>query len=100
MFSDDVAIQSAPMDTTVTITDTVLFLCSASGIPVPTIAWYRNGSLLNSSSASVTYNGTEVTSVLDLGMLQVADAGVYTCNASSSTGSTTRDFTLTLQSET
>ncbi len=87
------------MDTTVNITDTVVFTCSASGIPVPTIVWFKDGAPLD-ATANVTMNETATTSQLDLGALVLSDAGLYSCNASNPVSdSEVRQFTLTLQSE-
>lgn len=90
------------MDTTVNITESVTFLCSASGIPLPTITWLKDGSPVDLSVAGVdvSSNGTIVTSVLDLGVLMLSDAGLYSCNASHSASEAVAvDFTLTLQSK-
>lgn len=96
---DEVMILLAPMDTTVNITDTAVFTCSASGIPVPTIVWFKDGEPLDATT-NVTTNETVATSQLDLGALLLSDEGRYSCNASNSVSdSEVKEFTLTLQSE-
>ena len=90
------------MDTIADVSETVSFTCSASGIPLPDISWYRNGYLLNTSSDNITEtaNMTSVTSVLVLSDLILSDAGQYICNASHpDSGTETREFTFTIQSK-
>ncbi len=96
---EDVMIRKVTSNTTALVTSSVTLMCIASGIPLPTIAWYRNGSQLVPSLASFTINGTVVISELELTNPQLIDDGLYTCNASSSRGYDSREFKLTLQSE-
>ena len=92
-----------PLDTSVDITETVTFSCSASGIPLPDITWYKDGTPLDTlvENITVTTNSTtSVTSVLVLSQLVLMDAGQYSCNASDpESGTDIRHFTLTLQSK-
>ena len=61
---------------TVNIDDSVTFQCVATGIPPPTITWYRNGTeLSNSSNSRVTFGPHYVSSELDIN-----DGTVYSVN--------------------
>lgn len=100
--TENASLTEFPSDTTVNSTEAVSFTCSASGIPLPDISWFKDDSPLD-SSANITQstNGTSsVTSVLVLGDLVLTDAGVYRCNASHPiSGNDIRDFNLTIQSK-
>ena len=91
------------MDTVADISETVFFTCSASGIPLPDISWYKGDMPLDSLTDNITEsrNGTvSISSVLVLSDLILSDAGVYSCNASHpDSGTDIREFSLTLQSK-
>ena len=90
-----------PMDTTANITDTILLTCSASGIPLPDISWFKDGSPLDpSANITESTDGADmITSVLTLSDLVLTDAGVYSCNASHPDSSgDTEEFNFTIQS--
>ena len=89
-----------------------LFECTATGIPAPTISWYRNGTKLGGDTHITLSNHTTPTLVQgDGGMvysvsrtLMLADtrdddSGTYTCRASNIVRSDTQDFELVVQSE-
>ena len=97
-------------------TNSILFECSASGIPAPTISWFRisqntsailtNGprSLIPSPQVDSTYEladgrGTAVlvTSTLTIPVTQDEDSGQYTCQAVNNFGNETREFGLIVQ---
>ena len=73
-------------------TNPVTFSCQATGEPVPTINWYFNGIMINTSNTS-KYNisnsisGKMVTSVITIVSVQSADGGTYTCHAVNIIGS-------------
>ena len=69
-----------------------MFQCTATGIPAPEISWYRNGTVLNSSTdARVTLSEASVSMVagsayevdrtLTLDNATDSDSGIYTCQA-------------------
>ena len=78
----------------------VSFNCTADGIPVPVIAWRRNGQLLLSSSRYNEANTDpapgfrsedlpgvlEVMSVLTVTSLKMSDQGTYSCRADNGEG--------------
>ena len=97
-------------------TDTVIFECSASGIPAPTITWFRvdqtiftmltDGaqSLIPPPQVNETYElpggrGTAflVTSTLTIPVTQDEDSGQYACQALNDFGNETRAFDLIVQ---
>ncbi|XP_027695837.1 protein turtle homolog A isoform X1 [Vombatus ursinus] len=59
--------------------------CAASGSPQPRVAWKRDGRDLGQGQGQVqVQNGT-----LRIGRVEQSSAGIYTCHASSTEGSTT-----------
>ena len=98
-----VTLDDFPSDKVANIVDQVMFECTASSVPSPSISWYKDGSLLDSNVSNITttiVSNRTVTSVLYFSDLRVTDAGLYSCNASDSVGGTdTREFTLTIQSK-
>ena len=97
-------------------TDSIIFECSASGIPVPIISWFwvdqamsimlLNGtrSLIAPPQVNSTYElpggrGTAflVTSTLTIPATQDEDSGQYACQAVNDFGNETREFELIVQ---
>ena len=62
--------------------------CSATGCPVPTIRWTKDG-------ANLTQTGTTLT----LSSVTKSDTGRYTCHASNGNDSKSNDMTLTVNCE-
>ena len=104
------------MEYTVDEGNSVSFECSASGIPAPSISWFRinqavstmliNGtrSLITSPQLDETYElsgdrGTAilVTSLLTISATQDEDSGQYSCHAVNDFGNETREFELIVQ---
>ncbi len=102
---------------TVNMGDPVTFQCVATGIPAPSITWFRNGVELNSTvNSRVALNNHsnpqpiidgmegmifEVTRSLTLGMTEDGDSGGYYCTANNDAtpGEDTVAFQLIVQSE-
>ena len=98
---------------TVNEMEVALFECTATGIPAPTISWYRNGTELLSGDSHISLsNHTAPTLVQgDGGMvysvsrtLMLADtrdddSDTYTCRASNIVGNDTQDFEVVVQSK-
>ena len=68
-------------------------VCSATGVPDPTITWYNSsGPVANDSSQTVSSDTTNmnntaiVTSILELCSVSIADVGEYRCVASNERG--------------
>ncbi|XP_066556050.1 roundabout homolog 2 isoform X5 [Amia ocellicauda] len=78
-------IRQGPANQTLGVDSLALLKCQASGDPIPTISWLKDGvSLLGKDSRM---------SLQDLGSLQIknirlSDSGIYTCVAASSSGET------------
>ena len=65
-----------------------LFICSASGIPVPVITWYRNNTSISNGNRiniqetpQISPNEVNITSVLTISDLQLSDTAFYHCVA-------------------
>ncbi len=97
---------------TVNESDSVTFNCSASGIPAPSINWFRNGSATDTrfsiSQSQVDDNyelsdsrgtGFLVTSQLTISATRDEDSGQYQCRAENDVGNTTSEFELVVQSK-
>ena len=65
--------------------------CSASGIPKPTITWYKNGEALDSANYDAD------SGMLTLNNIQFADQGVYKCEARNFLGFDSATVELFLQ---
>ena len=105
------------MNYTVNLTDTATFQCVATGIPAPSITWFRNGTELNSTTdPRVTLNNPsdavtvadgagenilQVTRTLSLSMSVDEDSGSYECRASNDAtpGEDRESFELVVQSK-
>ena len=96
-------------------TNAIIFECSASGIPAPTISWFR----VNQSMPTILTNDTRsliappqvttyelpggrgtaslVTSTLTIPATQDEDSGRYACQAVNDFGNETREFELIVQ---
>ena len=78
--------------------DNVTLSCNASGKPVPTITWTRNGSVLTSSVPRISF-GVE-SRELTITIVNRTDRGEYRCVANNSEGNVTSDAaTLDVQCE-
>ncbi|XP_001920501.5 hemicentin-1 [Danio rerio] len=71
----------------------ITLICEASGIPVPNIAWLKDGSPIESS---LQWNWSTRANRLELGPLQLSHAGTYTCIAKNTEGQTQKDYSLTI----
>ena len=105
---------------TVNLGNTATFQCVATGIPAPSITWFRGGVELNASDPRVTFNTPsnpimvnstsiadseemvyQVTRTLTLSMSRDEDSGTYQCRATNAAmpDNDTMDFELIVQSE-
>ncbi|XP_054466068.1 hemicentin-1 [Anoplopoma fimbria] len=72
----------------------VALLCEASGVPVPSITWLKDGTPIESS---LQWQWSIRGNRLELGPLTLSHAGTYTCVAKNREGHTQKDYTLTVQ---
>nr|XP_057926871.1 hemicentin-1 [Doryrhamphus excisus] len=68
--------------------------CEASGVPVPSITWLKDGTPIESS---LQWQWSIRGNRLELGPLTLSHAGTYTCIAKNSEGQEQKDFMLTVQ---
>uniref|UniRef100_A0A8D2ZR19 Hemicentin-1 n=1 Tax=Scophthalmus maximus TaxID=52904 RepID=A0A8D2ZR19_SCOMX len=69
-------------------------LCEATGVPVPSITWLKDGTPIESS---LQWQWSVRGNRLELGPLTLSHAGTYTCVAKNNEGHTQKDYTLTVQ---
>ncbi|XP_076126836.1 hemicentin-1 [Alosa pseudoharengus] len=72
----------------------VTLLCEATGVPVPSVTWLKDGTPIESS---LQWQWSVRGSRLELGPLQLSHAGTYTCVAKNNKGQTQKDYALTVQ---
>ncbi|XP_078341550.1 uncharacterized protein LOC111109475 [Crassostrea virginica] len=73
---------------------TVDFRCVSSGIPTPTVTWYKDGKPLVADSRHQISSDGETLSIINL---RTSDSGIFSCQASNALGATTsRDAVLTI----
>ena len=93
---------SEPVYTTNEMTP-VTFRCTSTGIPVPSISWYRNGTALTPSSDPRVSVGSPSQQLLSSGLYQVTqtltitntadtDSGNYSCAGTNTAGTNTALF--------
>ena len=105
---------SSQMNYTVNMGDVVTFQCAATGIPAPSITWFRNGTDLSNSRVTLSDlseatlvgdNAGEMilqtTRTLNLSMTEDGDSGNYECSASNDAtpGEDTESFEVIVQSK-
>ncbi|KAK7933456.1 hypothetical protein WMY93_004352 [Mugilogobius chulae] len=71
----------------------IALLCEATGVPMPSITWLKDGTPIESS---LQWQWSVRGNRLELGPLTLSNAGTYTCVAKNSEGQTQRDFKLTV----
>ena len=92
-------------------TTPVTFQCTSTGVPTPSITWYRNGAALTSSSDPRVSVGSPSQQLLSSGLYQVTqtltitntadnDSGNYSCAGTNTAGTNTALFVLVVQSKT
>ena len=80
-------ITTQPQGGPVTEGDNVTFSCNASGNPVPTITWTRNGSVLTSSVLRISFRAES--RELTIRIVNRTNRGEYRCVANNSVGNVT-----------
>ena len=81
---------------TVSEGDSVVLMCTATGVPPPTISWFMNGALLADGDSSETPNATMFSVTSNLMLVNVMRESAFatiTCNASNGVGAHSSDST-------
>lgn len=78
----------SPKDLLLSTGSNFTLTCNATGVPVPQLAWYKDGVLL---AASVPGSIDVLTNVIMVYNATLIDQGVYSCVATSAAGSTQAD---------
>ena len=83
----------------------VLFSCSAFGVPLPAISWSRDGEELGNSSRSIIYQEvvaeggvTFLKSILEICRARSLDAGTYSCSGNNVIDNDTASFEFAVDS--
>ncbi|CAL4222701.1 unnamed protein product, partial [Meganyctiphanes norvegica] len=82
-----------PRNLTVVTGSVTILLCRGEGDPRPRVSWARKGQPLPGPDPRITLLGS---STLQIDSVRVSDGGIYSCTATSATGSTTVNCTLTV----
>ena len=86
----------------------VTFQCSSTGIPAPSISWYRNGTaLVNNTRISISspltvlleFDLYQVTQTLTITNTADTDSGNYSCVGNNTAGTDSNGFELIIQCE-
>ncbi|MBN3302329.1 HMCN1 protein, partial [Amia calva] len=78
-----------PEEVSVVVNHALELLCTATGIPIPTLTWMKDGRPLPHTDSVRVLRGGEV---LRIGSAQVENTGRYTCLASSPAGDDDKEF--------
>lgn len=76
----------------------LILSCNFDGVPIPTIQWLHNGTVLTNMEDTVTITG-DSNSTLQLSNLNRNGGGVYSCEAENDLGKSTLEFQIEIQSE-
>ena len=80
-------ITQAPMDVSGELGGSVVFTCTATGIPLPDITWMDEDGNMVEMTSDMVINATNIQSTLTLSNLQDEDFDNYTCTATNMFGS-------------
>lgn len=87
-------IAKQPQSSTNNVGSTVQFRCVNTGVPTPTVTWYKNGKPISADSRHQFSSNGEI---LTISNLQTTDSGTIECQASNAVGVTTsREAVLTV----
>lgn len=83
------------MNPKVIVNNTILIQCPATGVPVPSIVWLKEGQLLNEEAGHIEYQKKGMQLMVE--NAEVGDTGLYTCNAINEAGEAEIHFKLQVQ---
>ena len=103
IFAVAAVIVTSPQTQNVTIGQSFMLICSATGYPVPSVEWALNGTsyIIRDSlvtSITLTEGLRSNTSVITVTNATTNDAGIYECTATNVENTDTQDANVTLQS--
>ncbi|KAJ8413768.1 hypothetical protein AAFF_G00063660 [Aldrovandia affinis] len=87
-----ISVSSSPEDVSVAVNSPLELECAAEGVPPPTLSWLKDGRPLQGGVEVLRDGG-----LLRIGKVQVEDAGLYTCLASSPAGEDGRNHWVRVQ---
>uniref|UniRef100_A0A8C2ZWU4 Hemicentin-1 n=1 Tax=Cyclopterus lumpus TaxID=8103 RepID=A0A8C2ZWU4_CYCLU len=87
---------TGPAERSVVLHKPVSMECISSGIPSPTITWYKDGRPLTSAAGVTMLNRGQV---LEIERAQLSDAGIYRCLAANLAGIAELSHSLQVRSE-
>ncbi|KAG8436526.1 hypothetical protein GDO86_007581 [Hymenochirus boettgeri] len=85
------SIQEGPSVVKTFVNDSINLECIATGVPLPRIAWRKDGSILSNHNTRLVISGT---GSLYISSTKVADSGEYFCLATNAAGSSQRQIDL------
>lgn len=86
-----------PADTSVTLSKPIKIDCEIAGIPIPNIAWFKDGQPLVENDRVKVENKLKTTFILTFKNCLKEDAGVYTVKLDNESGTAEALFNLTVQ---
>ena len=103
IFAVAAVIVTSPQTQNVTIGQSFMLICNATGYPVPSVEWTLNGTsyiIRDSSVNSITLTEglRSNTSVITVTNATTNDAGIYECTATNVVNTDTQNANVTLQS--
>ena len=84
--TDKPEITTHPQNITTREGQNVTLYCNATGSPVPTISWYKNGYPINNSFSTILSPSHEQLTIRSVNRI---DSGDYTCQAKNRVGTDT-----------
>ena len=77
----------------------IVLWCSSTGIPTPTIHWEKDGEVFSAGGSRRVNSSQPGQSQLEIGILLLSDAGVYTCIATNIAGDVMQSEKLIVRGE-
>lgn len=86
-----------PTDISVTLNKPIKIDCEIAGIPIPNIAWYKDGEPLIENDRIKIENKLKTTFILNIKNCLKEDQGLYTIKLQNESGTAEESFMLTIQ---
>ena len=72
----------------------VLVYCNVTGVSIPTIEWFEDGTVVTTNSKLIISSSSYVAEILIISNFQPKDSGTYECVASNVAGVISENITL------